>query len=56
MHKIFALLLHNIRLFLAHRAAHQVAAPQRISAKVAHNLHNLLLIDDTAIGGRKNRL
>ena len=56
MYKVLALLLHHISLFLTHGAAHKVASSHRITAKLAHNLHNLLLIHDTAIGRRKNRL
>ena len=56
INKIGALLLHNGLFFLAHGAAHQIAPAQRITAQIAHNLHNLLLIYDTAVGGRQNRL
>ena len=56
MHEILALLFHDVRLFLAHRAPHKVAASQCIAAEIAHDLHYLLLIDDTAVSGRQDRL
>ncbi len=55
VHEIPAFLFHDICLFLAHRTPHKVASSQCISAKVTHNLHNLLLVDNAAIGGGKYR-
>ena len=46
---------HDRLLFLAHRTANQVASSHRVAAEVAHNLHNLLLIHDTAVGRRQDR-
>ena len=47
-------------LFLAHRAPHDIRASQRIAGKLAEDLHDLLLIDDTAVGdvedGLKQRM
>ena len=47
--KIAALLLHDMRFFLAHGAAHKIRASQRISAQLLHNLHHLLLVYDAAV-------
>ncbi len=49
--KILPLLLHHILLFLAHGTAHQIAPAKGIAAQIPHDLHDLLLIDDTAVGG-----
>ncbi len=54
--KILPLLLHDRSLFLGHGPANQIASPQGIARQLLHNLHNLLLIDDTAIGRLQNRL
>ncbi len=32
------------------RPPHEIAAPEAIARQIAHNLHNLLLIDDAAVG------
>ena len=48
------LLLHNGMLLLAHGPANQIAAPHGVPAQIPHDLHHLLLIDDTPIGGRQN--
>jgi len=53
--EILAFFLHDCRFFLCHRTAHQVASSPGIASQIAHDLHNLLLIDDTAIGRRQNR-
>ena len=49
--KVLALLFHDRRLFLTHGAAHQIAASHGVSGQITHNLHNLLLVHDTSIGG-----
>ena len=54
--KVLPLLLHHILLLLAHGTAHQIAPAQRIAAQVPHDLHHLLLVHDTAVGRRKDRL
>ena len=54
--EVCALLLHDRLLFLTHGTAHEVAPPHGIAAQITHNLHNLLLIDNTAVGGLQNRL
>ena len=41
--------------FLGHGTAHQIASSQRISCQISHDLHNLLLIYDTAVGRLQNR-
>ena len=56
VHETLALLLHDIALFLGHGAPQQVASSQRVSCQIPHNLHDLLLVDDAAIGRGKNRL
>ena len=56
MDKVRTLFLHNVRLFLTHGAAHQVTSSHCISTQITYDLHNLLLIYDTAISRRKNRL
>ena len=50
MNEILALLLHDIVLFLAHGAAHNVRAAERIPRKLAENAHDLLLINDAPVG------
>ncbi|MPN55675.1 hypothetical protein SDC9_203359 [bioreactor metagenome] len=44
-----AFVFHHVFLLFAHRAAHQIAAAQRVARKVAHDLHHLFLIDHTAV-------
>ena len=52
--KVLSLLLHYVRFLFRHCTAHQVCASQRVAAKLAYNLHNLLLIHYTAICNVKN--
>ena len=54
--KVVALLLHDGLLFLGHGPAHQVAASQGVARQVPHDLHDLLLVDDTAVGGGQDGL
>ena len=54
--KVCALLFHNRLLLLTHGTAHKVTSPKGIPAQIPDNLHNLLLIDNTAIGRLQNRL
>ena len=54
--KILALSLHHIRFFLTHRTAQKVTSPQRISGQIPHDLHNLFLINDTAVCRFQDRL
>ena len=55
VNEIGPLFFHDGLLFLAHRTANQVASSHRVAAEVAHDLHNLLLIHDTAVGRRQDR-
>src|ERR1043165_9274785 len=43
-------------LFRSHRAAQQVGAAERIAAQDLGDLHDLLLIDDHAVGVAQHRL
>ena len=52
----FLLLCHHVVLFLGHGAAHEVAAAHGIAGQIAHDLHDLLLIDHAAVGHVQNRL
>ena len=54
--EILALLLHDRSLLLGHGAAHQIASTQGIARQLLHDLHNLLLVNDTAIGGFQDLL
>ena len=54
--KDLALFLHHIALFLGHGTAKKIASSQCVSGKVTHDLHNLLLIDNTSVSRRQNRL
>ena len=49
--KNFAVFHHLFGLFLAHRAAQQIRAAQRIAADDLRRLHHLLLIHHNAVGG-----
>ena len=48
--KVLALLLHDIVLFLGHGAAHQIRPAIGVARQLAADLHDLLLIDDAAVG------
>ena len=48
--KISLSLVHDVVLFLGHGAAHQVAAAIGIAGQIAHDLHDLFLIDHAAVG------
>ena len=54
--KIAALLLHDLLFFLAHRPSDEIRASERIAAEVLHDLHDLLLVDDTPVGRCQDRL
>ncbi len=56
INKVSPLFLHHCLLFLAHGTAHQIAPPKSVAAKIPDDLHYLLLIYNTAIGRRQNRL
>ena len=54
MDKGFAFPGHHVVLLLAHGAADLIAAAITEACQVAHNLHDLLLIDHAAIGDAQN--
>ena len=49
--EIHPLLLHDGMLLFTHGTAHQIASAHGVSAQIPDDLHHLLLIDDTAVGG-----
>ena len=51
-----ALFFDVLDLFLGHRPAHHIRLPQRISAELAENFNDLLLIQNAAVSNGKNRL
>ena len=51
-----ALLCHLLGLLLAHRATQQVCTAQRVAREHLGDLHDLLLVQDDAVGGLENRL
>ncbi len=50
------LLRHFLRLLLAHRAAQEVGAAERVARQHLRNLHHLLLVQDHAVSRREHRL
>ena len=54
VHKVLAFLRHHIRFFLRHSSPHKVASSQIITGQFHNNLHDLFLIDNTAIGRFQN--
>ena len=55
VNKVGALLFHNGLLLFAHGTPHQIAPSQGIASQVADDLHDLLLVHDTAIGRLQDR-
>ena len=55
VNEVCTLFLHDICLFLTHGTTNQVTSSHRITAQITHDLHNLLLIYDTAIGRCQDR-
>ena len=51
----YALLGHLVGLLLAHRAAQQVGAAQRVAADHLRDLHHLLLVHHDAVGRGQDR-
>ena len=49
-----ALVLHYISFFLAHCTADGVSPAETVTREGAENLHDLLLIDDAAVGHAEN--
>ena len=56
VNEVIALFFHDIVFFLGHGTAHQVRTTVGIARQLAANLHNLLLIDDTAVSNIQNIL
>ena len=56
IHEDLALFLHHVALFLGHGTAQKVASSQCVSGQVTHDLHDLLLIDDTSVCRLQYRL
>ena len=56
VNEFLALLRHDLRLFLRHRAADQIGPSHRVAGEIADDLHDLLLIDDAAVRRFQNRL
>ena len=55
-HELATLLGHFFRLLFAHRAAQQVSATERVAGQHLRNLHDLLLVQDHAVGGLQDGL
>ena len=53
--EVLPLLLHDLRLLLTHGTAYEVRASHRVAGEITHDLHHLLLVDDTAIGRLEDR-
>ena len=49
VHKILTLSGHDIAFFLGHGTTYQITSSQCITCQIPHNLHDLLLINDTSI-------
>ena len=49
-------LFHDVGLLLAHGTAHQVGLPVAVPCQLPADLHDLLLVDDAAVGDPQNRL
>ena len=56
VHEDGALLRHLLGLFLAHRATQQVGAAERVAGQHLRDLHDLLLVQDHAVGRLQNLL
>ena len=50
VNKTLSCLFHFLQLLLTHGTAKQVGISHGKAGKVSHNLHNLLLVDNNAIG------
>ena len=53
-HELLALLRHLLLVLLAHRAAQQIGAAERVAGEHLRGLHDLLLIDEDAVGFRRH--
>ena len=56
VNEVLPLLLHHLRLFLGHGSPHQVRPAQAVACQLLDDLHYLLLVNDTAVGGLQDRL
>ena len=56
VYEILSLRLHDLLFLFGHGTADQVAAAEREPAKIPDDLHNLFLIDDTAVRRLQDRL
>ena len=53
--EILLFLQHDGHFLLGHRAAHQVRTAVAVACEITHDLHDLLLIDQAAVGDVKDR-
>ena len=51
VYKVMLLFFHYAGLFFGHGPSDQIASAQRIACQFPYDLHNLFLIDDTAVSG-----
>ena len=56
IYEVLSLFLHDVLLFLTHGTSYQITSSQRISAQIPYDLHYLLLVHNTSVGRRQNRL
>ena len=54
--KVLALLFHDCRFLFRHGTAYKIGSAHGIACKIPHNLHDLLLVHNTAIGWLQDRL
>ena len=54
--EVFFFLQHNVHLLFSHSPADHVGSTVGITTQIPNNLHHLLLVDQTSIGYRQNRL
>ena len=55
MDEHFAFSVHDIAFLFRHRAAYQIASSHRKASQIAKDLHDLLLINHTAVSHVQNR-
>ena len=55
VNEIVALRINDILLFLTHRTADVIRLSHGIAGKILHDLHDLLLVDDTAVRRLQDR-
>ena len=54
--EFLSFLCHHVGFFLTHGTADKVASAKAVARQVTHDLHNLLLINDTTVGVIQDRL